>query len=78
MKLVVKIYDKSKYEVGSKKVAETTYDDVEKFTVETISPEKIAEMGYDEVDELNEYLTLTFKDGSASTFRNSHADIFRY
>lgn len=77
MNLKVKVYDGCKYDAESKKVAEITYNNVEKMETKTISDEEIYNMGYDEPDENQDYSILTFKDGSTATFRNSRCDIFR-
>lgn len=77
MKVIVKVYDESKYNLESKKVAEVQYDKVSKFEVVAMSDETIYSMGFDEVDEYGEYLIITFESGETSTFRNSHVDLFR-
>lgn len=77
MTIKVKIYDGCKYNETSKKIAEQTYTDIERFDVKMISAEEIYNMGFDETDEFNEYAIMTFTDGTTATFRNSHADFFR-
>ena len=77
MTIKVKIYDGCKYNETSKKIAEQTCTDVERFDVKMISPEEIYNMGFDETDEYNEYAIMTFTDGTTATFRNSRADFFR-
>lgn len=75
----LKIYDKSKYEGDSKKIAETVYRGINSFEVKTITDDELVEMGFnlnDGVDENQEYLILTHKDGNTSTFCNSHVDMF--
>lgn len=76
MKVIVKVYNMSKYSVESSKVAEVEYE-IEKFEVVKLSDEEIYGMGFDDVDEYGEYLILTHKDGETSTFRNSLVDLFR-
>ena len=76
MKVTVKVYDKCKYEVDSKVVARVSYD-IEDFEVKKISKGEIEAEGYDEFDDYNEYLILSFGDGTTATFRNSHVDMFR-
>ena len=77
MNLKVKVYDGSKYDAASEKVMEHTYNNVEKLEVKTISDDEIFAQGFDETDEYKEYAIMTFADGTTSTFRNSHVDIFR-
>ena len=77
MNIKIKVYDGCKYDATTKKVAEITYNDVEKMEIKTISDAVIYNMGYDEPDEYQDYSILTFKDGSTATFRNSSCDIFR-
>lgn len=76
MKILVKVYDGSKYDATSEKVAETRYNDVVSLDVKSISDDEILKV-FDDVDEYGEYAILTFADGTTSTFRNSHVDIFR-
>ena len=75
MNVLVKVYDGSKYDATSEKVAETRYDDVIGLDVKHISDDEILKV-FDEADEYGEYAILTFADGATSTFRNSHVDIF--
>lgn len=76
MNILVKVYDGSKYDATSEKVAETRYNDVVSLEVKSISDDEILKV-FDDVDEYGEYAILTFADGTTSTFRNSHVDIFR-
>ena len=76
MKILVKVYDGSKYDATSEKVAETLYNDVVSLDVKSISDDEILKV-FDDVDEYGEYAMLTFADGTTSTFRKSHVDIFR-
>ena len=75
MNVLVKVYDGDKYDPMSKKVSETRYNDVASLDVKDISDGEILKV-FDEVDEYGEYVILTFADGTTSTFRNSHVDIF--
>ena len=76
MNVLVKVYDGDKYDATSTKVAETRYNDVVSLDVKHISDDEIFAQGFDEVDEYGEYAILTYADGTTSTFRNSHVDIF--
>lgn len=79
MKVSVKIYDGIKYFRGSEKVSECIYTDVESWKIvggkeaEEVEKEFIG----NDLDELQEYLILSFTDGTTSTFRNSHTDLFK-
>ena len=75
MNVLVKVYDGSKYDAASEKVAETRYNDVVNLDVKHISDDEILKV-FDDVDEYGEYAILTFADGTTATFRNSHVDIF--
>ena len=76
MNVLVKIYNGSKYDASSEKVAETRYNDAVSLDVKHISDDEIFAQGFDDVDEYGEYAILTFADGTTSTFRNSYVDIF--
>ena len=79
MKVLVKVYDKVKYDVTSEKVAEVRYN-INGFKI--ISGGKEAEQieamtDEESIDEFHEYLVLELADGETSTFCNSHVDMFR-
>ena len=76
MNVLVKVYDVDKYDATSTKVAETRYNDVVSLGVKHISDDEIFAQGFDAIDDYREYAILTFADGTTSTFRNSHVDIF--
>ena len=80
MKVSVKIYDGVKYFGESEVVAVHTYTDVESWKVvaggreaEEVEKEFIG----NDLDEFQEYLILSFADGTTATFRNSHTDLFK-
>ena len=75
MKVLVKVYDGSKYDAASTKIVETRYSDVVSLEIKTISDDEILKV-FDNVDECGEYAILTYADGTTSTFRNSHVDVF--
>ena len=77
MKIIAKIYDMSKYNPESKKIAESHYDNVSKIEVIEMTDRRAMYLGFDEVDEHGEYLIITHENGETSTFRNSHVDLFR-
>ena len=74
----LEIYDKVKYE--TLEVSKTvTYTGVKAWTIVCGGDEaKAIESLTDEsgIDENHDYLILHFTDGSTSTFRNSHVDLF--
>jgi hypothetical protein len=79
MNVKIKVYDMSKYEKGSKKVAEVEYNNIQGY--EVVTGDRATEIGTstdaNSRDEFNEYLIITLSDGQTSTFCNSHVDIFR-
>ena len=79
MKVLVKIYDGVKYFRGSEKVCEHTYNDVESWKIVggKEAEEIEEEFRGNALDELHEYLVLSFANGETSTFRNSHTDLFK-
>lgn len=76
MKVKVKVYSGSKYNPGSEKTAEVTYN-ITSYEVREIPDEEIYAMGFNEVDPCGEYLILTFPNRETATFRNSLCDMFR-
>lgn len=77
MNVKVKVYDQSKYNTESQKIAEVEYQNIKGYEVKIIEDEEIYNMGFDDVDEYKEYLILTTENGETSTFRNSLVDLFR-
>jgi hypothetical protein len=77
MKIKVKVYNNSKYNSKTYKVAEIIYSNVKSTKLKTISDEEIYKMGFDEVDPYQEYFILTHNDGETSIFRKSFIDAFK-
>ena len=77
MNIKVRVYNCSKYNKHSEKVAEVEYKNIKGFEVKIIEDREIYAMGFDEVDEYKEYCIVTFEDGETATFRNSLIDVFR-
>ena len=77
MDLKVKFYSGCKYDKTSERIAEHIYNDVMKLEIKVMTDEEIFADGYDVVDEHKKYAIMTFADGTTSTFRNSHIDIFK-
>ena len=79
IKVIVKVYDGSKYSTDSKVVARPEYN-IEGYKVVSGGAEAQAiesEYGND-LDEFHEYLVLDLGNGETATFRNSHVDMFRW
>lgn len=78
MKVNVKLYDKCKYEEGSKVIAEVDLTGVVSLEVMEIPVSEILkETDGSCVDEYNKYTILTFENGEISHFRHCHVDVFR-
>lgn len=77
MNVKVKVYNESKYNKESKKVAEVEYLNIKGYEVRKIEDNEIFEMGFDETDDFQEYLIITLENGETATFRNSLVDMFR-
>lgn len=80
MKVLVKVYDLSKYDVKAEKVAQVEYN-INGFKVVSGGKEakEIEQFCDDEmIDENHEYLVLELENGETATFRNSHVDMFRW
>lgn len=75
-RVVIDLYDRPKYEKGSKEIAEVFYN-IKAFEVKQLTDEEITAMGFDEFDPHQEYLILDLEDGDTATFRNSYVDMFR-
>lgn len=74
--VIVKVYDKDKYQKEARQIAEIAYT-IDSYAVKQITDTDIYKLGFDTVDEHGEYLILTFETGEKSTFCNSHVDLFR-
>jgi hypothetical protein len=76
----VHIYDLSKYERGSKEIANCVFNDAVAF--EVLSGEKAkeleSELTPDSIDENHEYLSVYLADGTICNFRNSHVCLMSY
>ena len=78
----VEVYENCKYTAYSIKdlgqTRKVKYNNITSWEiVSDIDAKEIeAETTSDGIDELHEYLVLHFEDGSESTFRNSHVDMF--
>ena len=80
MRVIVKVYDGSKYDVNSKVIARPEYN-IKGYKVITNGTEaqEIESMtDASGVDEFHEYLVLELENGETATFRNSYVDMFRW
>ena len=79
MKVIVKVYDKCKYDRESKKVAQVEYDIEDFEVISGAEAEEIEnECDANSIDEYHEYLILDLGEGKTATFRNSHVDLFEW
>lgn len=79
MKVIVRIYDRAKYDMESKEINRIEYD-IKGFAVVCGGCRaKEIETHTDEsgIDEYHEYLILDLGNGETSTFGNSHVAMFR-
>ena len=83
-KVLVKVYDGSKYDAASKVIGETEYDITRWgiFNLTDFNEDDRADIiNNDMLDENDEYLRLWTKDdqweADPATYRNSHVDMFR-
>ena len=76
MRVVIKLYDKVKYNKDSKKIADVFYD-ITDYKVTTNEKEVLKDTDGSCIDEYHEYLILKLIDGNTATFCNSHVDMFR-
>ena len=70
------IYENSKYSGNIGKETEVKYTGLKSWSIIDGDDTKEIEETFDELDENHEYLVLNFADGTTSTFRNSHVDMF--
>lgn len=77
MNVKVKIYDESKYNPTSEKIAEAEYHNIKGFEIKNLTNEQAAEIGFEHFDEYNEYLIITLSNDETASFRNSNVDMFR-
>ena len=70
------IYENSKYSGNIGKETEVKYTGLKSWSIIDGDDAKEIEETFDELDENHEYLVLNFADGTTSTFRNSHVDMF--
>ena len=79
MDVIVRMYNRVKYDRNSKKTAEVEYNNIKGY--EVVTGDRAIEIGNmtDEAsrDEYNEYLIIHLETGETSTFCNSHVDLFR-
>lgn len=75
MKILLKLYNTSKYDLNSVVIKKVELE-VEKVNVESIEDNKIIALGFDEVDPNKEYCVITFKNKEKSYYRNSMVDLF--
>lgn len=79
MKVIIEVYNTSKYN-SSSEVVETVEYEIKGFIVVSggLEAEKIESMiDGSGIDECHEYLVLELENGEIATFRNSHVDMFR-
>ena len=76
MKCYIKVYNKSKYEADSEKVAQYDLENVEEF--EVVMGEENINCEVYEPDPFHEYLIIYFEDGSTATYKNSMVALFKY
>lgn len=78
MKCYIKGYDLCKYDENATLRFQYDLEGVKSFRVvgETEVPQKIEE--WMTKDPYNEYLVITFEDGSTTTYYNSMVDLFQY
>ena len=70
------VYENSKYSGNIGKETEVKYTGLKSWSIIDGDDVKEIEETFDELDENHEYLVLNFADGTTSTFRNSHVDMF--
>ena len=79
MKVIVKVWNGSKYEAASEVCERLTYD-IKDFEIIHKADDHDIEANFapEELDPCDEYLRLYLEDGNTATFRNSRVDMFRW
>ncbi len=77
MKVVLKIYDKCKFQNDSKRIREESYD-IEDFEVKTLPDEDVTKLGIKDFDTIKDYLILYLTNGGTLIFNNTLVDMFRF
>ena len=75
MKVIVKVYNGSKYSAASQVIDRITYD-IDNFSV--MNKADFEDIEVNELDPHDEYLRLQLTNGNTATFRNSFVDMFRW
>jgi hypothetical protein len=80
LSIILKIYDKPKYDKESNKIAELEYNikGYDLICGGTAADKIEAETDANSVDDNHEYLVLHLENGETATFRNSHVDMFTW
>ena len=79
MKVIVKVWNGSKYEAVSEVCERLTYN-IKDFEIIHKADDADIEANFtpEELDPYDEYLRLYLEDGNTATFRNSRVDMFRW
>ena len=76
MKVIIKIYNKSKFIDDSTIIKEETYD-IDDWDVIILNDEEALKLGFKEPDFNKEYIVLNFEDGKNLIFRCSYINMFK-
>ena len=79
MKVIVKVWNGSKYNAESEVCERLTYD-IKDFSIIHKADDEDIEANFtpEELDPYDEYLRLYLEDGNTATLRNSRVDMFRW